>query len=76
MQNVHLKEITQYKIAEMIQQSVPATQKLIAEAVMTDLNTWLYRIRESSQFLGKWPSIAPSLEERDSKSERKDGSPG
>jgi len=53
LQNVHLKEITQYKIAEMIQQSVPATQKLIAEAVMTDLNTWLYRIRESSQFLGE-----------------------
>ncbi|KAI9672435.1 MAG: hypothetical protein M1829_004514 [Trizodia sp. TS-e1964] len=53
LQNVHLKEITQYKIADMIQKSVPATQKLIAEAVMTDLNTWLYRIRETSQFLGE-----------------------
>ncbi|KAH0538722.1 hypothetical protein FGG08_004674 [Glutinoglossum americanum] len=53
LQNVHLKEITQYKIADMIQQSVPATQKLVAEAVMTDLNTWLYRIRETSQFLGE-----------------------
>lgn len=53
LQNVHLKEVTQYKIAEMIQTSVPATQKLIAEAVMTDLNTWLYRIRETSQFLGE-----------------------
>ena len=53
LQNVHLKEITQYKIAEMIQKSVPATKKLIAEAVMTDLNTWLYRIRETSQFLGE-----------------------
>jgi len=53
LQNVHLKEIIQYKIAEMIQKSVPATQKLIAEAVITDLNTWLYRIRESSQFLGE-----------------------
>lgn len=53
LQNVHLKEITQYKIAEMIQRSVPATEKLIAEAVMTDLNTWLFRIRESSQFLGE-----------------------
>jgi hypothetical protein len=37
----------------MIQKSVPATQRLIAEAVMTDLNTWLYRIRETSQFLGE-----------------------
>ncbi|MCJ1260229.1 hypothetical protein MMC22_000088 [Lobaria immixta] len=53
LQNIHLKEITQYKIAEMIQKSVPATEKLIAEAVMTDLNTWLFRIRESSQFLGE-----------------------
>ncbi|KAL9127730.1 MAG: hypothetical protein Q9217_003439 [Psora testacea] len=53
LQNVHLKEITHYKIAEMIQKSVPATKKLIAEAVMTDLNTWLFRIRETSQFLGE-----------------------
>lgn len=53
LQNVYLKEVTQYKLAEMIQKSVPATQKLIAEAVMTDLNTWLYRIRETSQFLGE-----------------------
>ena len=53
LQNVHLKEVTQYKIADMIQKSVPATKKLIAEAVMTDLNTWLYRIRESSQYLGE-----------------------
>jgi hypothetical protein len=53
LQNVHLKEVTQYKLADMIQKSVPATQKLIAEAVMNDLNTWLYRIRETSQFLGE-----------------------
>lgn len=53
LQNVHLKEVTQYKLADMIQKSVPATQKLIAEAVMTDLNTWLFRIRETSQFLGE-----------------------
>ena len=53
LQNVHLKEITRYNIAEMIQKSVPATKKLIAEAVMTDLNTWLFRIRETSQFLGE-----------------------
>lgn len=53
LQNVHLKEVTQYKLADMIQKSIPATQKLIAEAVMNDLNTWLYRIRETSQFLGE-----------------------
>lgn len=53
LQNIHLKEVTQYKIAEMIQKSVPSTKKLIAEAVMADLSTWLFRIRETSQFLGE-----------------------
>ncbi len=53
LQNVQLKEVTQYKIAEMIQKSVPAIKKLMTEAVMTDLNTWLFRIRETSQFLGE-----------------------
>jgi hypothetical protein len=37
----------------MIERSVPATQRLIADAVMADLNTWLYLIREKSQFLGE-----------------------
>lgn len=53
LQNVHLREVTQYKIADMIQKSVPATKKMIADAVMTDLNTWLFHIRETSQFLGE-----------------------
>ncbi|KAL8928029.1 MAG: hypothetical protein Q9208_002104 [Pyrenodesmia sp. 3 TL-2023] len=53
LQNVHLLEITQYKIAELIQKSVPAIKKLVADAVMADLNTWLFRIRETSQFLGE-----------------------
>ncbi|KAF2841718.1 exocyst complex subunit Sec15-like protein [Patellaria atrata CBS 101060] len=53
LQNVHLREVSRYKIAELIEKSVPATQKLIAEAVMSDLNTWLYRIREASQYLGE-----------------------
>ncbi|KAI4168914.1 MAG: hypothetical protein LQ343_006036 [Gyalolechia ehrenbergii] len=53
LQNVHLLEITQYKVAEMVQKSVPATKKLVADAVVADLNTWLFRIRETSQFLGE-----------------------
>lgn len=53
LRNVHLREVSRYKIAEMIEKSVPATHRLIAEAVMTDLNTWLYRIREASQYLGE-----------------------
>ena len=53
LQNVHLQDVTRYKIADMIQKSVPATKRMIADAVMTDLNTWLFRIRETSQFLGE-----------------------
>jgi hypothetical protein len=47
------KYATQHKLADIIQKSIPASQKAISEAVMTDLNTWLYRIRETSQFLGE-----------------------
>ena len=59
LQNEHLiptiqnKYATQHKLADIIQQSIPSSQKLISEAVMKDLNTWLYRIRETSQFLGE-----------------------
>ncbi|KAF2823941.1 exocyst complex subunit Sec15-like protein [Ophiobolus disseminans] len=53
LQTVHLKAIDRYKIANMIEKSVPQTQDQIREAVKTDLSTWLYRIRESSQFLGE-----------------------
>ncbi|KAF1915430.1 exocyst complex subunit Sec15-like-domain-containing protein [Ampelomyces quisqualis] len=53
LQTVHLKAIDRYKIANMIEKSVPQMQDQIREAVKTDLSTWLYRIRESSQFLGE-----------------------
>ena len=53
LRTVHLRDVQRYAIAEMIEKSVPATQKLIAKAVMDDLNTWLYRIREASQYLGE-----------------------
>jgi exocyst complex component 6 len=53
LRNVHLREIKRYKIAEMIETSVPATQRLIADNVMKDLQTWLYRIREASQYIGE-----------------------
>jgi hypothetical protein len=44
---------TQHRLADAIQKSTPTTQKAISEAVMSDLNTWLFRIRETSQFLGE-----------------------
>ena len=53
LQSVHLQSVTQYKLSELIQKSVPATQNSIAEAVMADLNTWLFRVREMSQYLGE-----------------------
>jgi hypothetical protein len=53
LQSVHLQAVTQYKLSELIQRSVPVTQKKIAESTMTDLNTWLYRVREMSQYLGE-----------------------
>lgn len=53
LQNVHLKEVVQFDVADMIQKSVPAMQGMVKEAVMMDLNQWLYRIREMSQLLGQ-----------------------
>ena len=59
LQNEHIiptvqnKYATQQRLADIIQKSIPASQKVISEAVMTDLNTWLFRIRETSQFLGE-----------------------
>lgn len=53
LQTVHLQRITQYKLTDMIRKSAPATKRLVADAVMADLNTWLFRIRETSEFLGE-----------------------
>ncbi|GAO13234.1 hypothetical protein UVI_02025820 [Ustilaginoidea virens] len=59
LQNEHLVPIiqnryaTQHRLAGLIQQSIPASRKAISEAVMTDLSTWLFRVRETSQFLGE-----------------------
>lgn len=50
---LHLRENSRYKIGDMIEKSVPAIQKMIAEAVMHDLNTWFYRIRDISQYIGE-----------------------
>jgi hypothetical protein len=53
LQTVHLRGIDRYKIASLIERSIPQTQEQIREAVKADLSTWLYRIRESSQYLGE-----------------------
>lgn len=71
LKHVHLREVTRYKIAEIIEQSVPATQRMIADAVMKDLNTWLFRLREVSQFLGEMAFYQTGLR-RDRQKERAD----
>ncbi|KAK0737077.1 exocyst complex subunit Sec15-like-domain-containing protein [Apiosordaria backusii] len=59
LQNEHLiptiqnKYATQYKLADMIQRSIPASQKTISESVMADLNKWFLEVREKSQLLGE-----------------------
>jgi len=59
LQNEHLvptlqnRYATQHRLADVIQKSIPTSQRAISEAVMSDLNTWLFRIRETSQFLGE-----------------------
>lgn len=59
LQHEHLTRIiqdryaTQHRLANIIQKSIPTSRKAISEAVMIDLNTWLFQIRETSQFLGE-----------------------
>ncbi|PHH67884.1 hypothetical protein CDD82_1033 [Ophiocordyceps australis] len=59
LQNEHLVPIlqnryaTQHSLADVVQRSIPGSRKAISEAVLNDLNTWLFRIRETSQFLGE-----------------------
>lgn len=53
LQTIHLKGISRYNLAALIDKSVPVAREQIREAVKADLSTWLYRIRESSQFLGE-----------------------
>lgn len=51
--SLRIRETARYKIGDLIEKSIPATQRMIAEAVMNDLNTWLYRIRDVSQYIGE-----------------------
>ncbi|CAG8971932.1 hypothetical protein HYALB_00003267 [Hymenoscyphus albidus] len=80
LQNEHLipslqnKYATQHKLADIIQKSIPSSQKAISEAVMSDLNTWLYRIRETSQFLGEVAFYHTEMR-RTRQKERMEGNP-
>lgn len=60
LQNEHIVPIlqnryaTQHRLADAIQKSIPASRKAISEAVMVDLNTWLFHIRRVSPLLGEF----------------------
>ncbi|KAF2638960.1 exocyst complex subunit Sec15-like protein [Massarina eburnea CBS 473.64] len=54
LQTIHLRGISRYKIAEWIDKNVPTVREQIRDAVKADLSTWLFRIRESAQFLGEF----------------------
>lgn len=81
LQNEHLiptiqnKYATQHKLADIIQKSIPASQRAISEAVMADLNQWLFRIRETSQFLGEVAFYHTALR-RTRQKERMEANPG
>lgn len=53
LRNIRLREASGYAIASMIEVSLPELQRMIAEAVTSDLHTWLYRVREISQYIGE-----------------------
>jgi len=53
LSQVHLREAPRYNIVEIIEQSVPATQRLIADAVKKALINWLSELRDASPFAGE-----------------------
>lgn len=54
LQIIHLREVTRFNIAEMIEKSIPATHRKIADKSMDDLNTWLFRVRETGAVTGEF----------------------
>ncbi|ODQ55686.1 exocyst complex subunit Sec15-like protein [Saitoella complicata NRRL Y-17804] len=53
LQLIHLKDISQYSFAKLLESSMPATQKMIQDAVMGDLRQWLLGVREQSRLVGQ-----------------------
>ena len=74
LQSVHLRNVGQYQLSDLIQRSVPETQNKIANEVMKDLNTWLFRIREICQYLGELSFYHTDLRKQRQK-ERADKTP-
>lgn len=52
---LRVQDSTRYKIGDLIEKSIPSTEKAIAEAVMNNLNAWLTKVREEwSQLIGEF----------------------
>lgn len=52
LQTVHLKEVIQFGFADTIHQSISDMEKMVRDAVITDLRLWLSKVRENSRLVG------------------------
>lgn len=53
LQTVQLREIAPYEFVTMIKESIPSIKKMIQDAVMSRLKSWLFDIREKSRDVGR-----------------------
>lgn len=53
LQNVQLQDIAQYEFVTMIKESIPSIKRMIQDAVMAQLKSWLFDIREKSRAVGR-----------------------
>ena len=53
LQKVHLKEVSDYGFAQLINKSVPALMKMVRDETIADIESWLLDIRQKSELIGK-----------------------
>ena len=53
LRNLRLRDNSHFDIGTVIESEAPNLERLIADAVTADLHTWLYRVREISQYIGE-----------------------
>ncbi|CAN6674121.1 exocyst complex component Sec15p [Trichomonascus vanleenenianus] len=52
LQNVHLKEVSQYAFAQLINRSVPALTKMVRRDTITDIEVWLQETQQLKTQIG------------------------
>ncbi|CAJ0851754.1 18413_t:CDS:10 [Entrophospora sp. SA101] len=53
LQNVHLRKVIQYEFAKHMQESIPAMQNNVKDAVTKEMKEWLFKVRQDSRQVGK-----------------------